>query len=147
MNSQIEADEQLVLIRERIAAGILISHILNINLTNPPPPPQTSLIRVALKDFIRGMAHTHQINHAGTILEATLRWDVPDVGSTNAYYYAVDLPYTDNIIRAHVKKMVRAAINHIRTMHPECGLEWGLAFSVLKTTPMYRMVPIAAEDV
>lgn len=66
---------------------------------------------------------------------------MPDAGTMSAYYYAINLPYIDEIVGRHTRQMLSVVCNAIRGQHPEYGQAWGIAYLVTKPLALLQAMP------
>ena len=129
--------KHLVEISAQIAAGTLISHILNYKLSQEPNDRQHAFrIRRILKQSIWNSQIIENIpilpNNA-LLTPVPVTWSMPTAGSTCAYYYTgAGYIYSDIAIREHTNQMLQRLTNQIRAQHPEFGNTWGLSYIVTK---------------
>ncbi|RYG67349.1 hypothetical protein EON64_07650 [archaeon] len=131
---------RVVEIAEQIANGVLISHILNIKVSNEPPKTQAQAIRRRLKELIYNQQHLLQVMHNGQPFPVGITWTMNNVGRTCAYYYAVNLPYVDVIVENHTRLLLNGIMHQIRQDHPAAGNDWGLAYMVVKPLSLFQPI-------
>jgi hypothetical protein len=125
--------KHLVEISAQIAAGTLISHILNYKLSQEPNDRQHAFrIRRMLKQSIWNSQIIENIpilpNNA-LLTPVPITWTMSTAGSTctDAGYI-----YSDMAIREHTSRMLQRLTNQIRAQNPEFGNTWGLSYIVAK---------------
>jgi hypothetical protein len=78
---------------------------------------------------------------------AVITWTmsgIPNRGGTSAYYFAVALPYVDEIVAEHTKLTIARIGNAIRQEHPLLGNDWGIAFLITKPLQYLMGIPVIA---
>lgn len=134
--------KRLVDIMNQITNGVLISHILNMRVSNEPQDPNEALqIRRMLKKAIWNVPNMHMIMHNGQPFPVGITWTMVNVGQTCAYYYAVNLPYSDSVVENHSRVMMNTIVNQIRQNHPEYGNDWGIAYLVTRPLALFQPIP------
>ena len=132
---------QLNEIRDQLNQNVLISHILNINVSFETQNGEA--LRKELKNKICDVPLSENVDHNGSLFPVSIKWVMPNAGSTSAYYYAVNLPYVDSIVASHTKIVLGNICRSIRAMFPEFGLDWGITYLISK--PLQYLAPIPAE--
>lgn len=133
---------RLVEIMNQITNGLLISHILNVKVSNEPQDPnQARQIRREIKQAIWNVQNMHYVMHNGQPFPVGITWTMVDAGQTCAYYYAVNLPYADSVVENHTRVMLNAIVNQIRQDHPAYGINWGIAYLVTRPLAIFQPIP------
>lgn len=133
----------LIEIRDQLLLGVNISHVLNVKVSNKPALREyADAIRRELKTRIWNVQYTLDVIHNGHVLpNVSITWTMNDVGVMSAYYFAVHLPYIDEVIGNHTRLMLSHVCTSIRVLHPEYGNNWGLAYLVTKPLALFQAMP------
>ena len=135
----------LIDIRDQLRAGVNISHILYVKVTNEPENKDlANAIREEMKRRIWNVVHLEIVVHNGGNLPVSITWTINNVGDMSAYYYAINLPYIDEIVCKHTQQMLSVVCNEILAAQPEYGQDWGIAYLVTK--PLAVLQAMVQED-
>jgi hypothetical protein len=137
---------RLIEIRDQLNAGVNISHILNVKISNEPTNSAFALeIRRELKRQLWNVQRNEIVVHNNIHMPVMIRWEMNNPGNTCAYYYAIDLPYVDSVVASHTRLILWTICNSIRIAHPEFGNDWGIAYLVSK--PLQYFLPIQQHNI
>ena len=135
----------LIEIRNQLRAGLNISHVLKVKVSNEPDNREhANAIRRDIKSRIWNVENQQIVQHNNGNLPITIMWTMSDAGTMSAYYYAVNLPYIDEIVGKHTRQVLSVVCNAIRGQHPEYGQAWGIAYLVTK--PLALLQAMSQED-
>ena len=124
------------------APGRTFPIFLNVKVTNEPDNREhANAIRREIKNRIWNVQHQQIVQHNGGNLPVTIMWTMSNVGNRSAYYYAVTLPYIDEIVGRHTRLMLSEVFNAIRGQHPEYGQQWGIVYLVTKPLALLQAMP------
>eukprot|EP01031_Cornospumella_fuschlensis_P033704 gene33704-40776_t len=135
-------NRRLLQITNQITNGLLVSHILNVKVSNEPQDPNHARqIRREIKQQIWNVQNLHFVMHNGQPFPVGITWTMVDAGQTCACYYAVNLPYADSVVENHTRVMLNAIVNNIRQNHPQYGNHWGIAYLVTRPLAIFQPIP------
>jgi hypothetical protein len=139
----------LIEIRDRLNGGVLITHILNIKLSNEPRNnTHSGQIRRMLKQGLWNICVTQNVEfppRSNIFMPMNVCWEMPNVGSHCAYYFCVS-PYNDISVAQHAKLTISSICDTIRRNHPEFGNDWGVAYLLSKPLDFLNQInPVLAN--
>lgn len=134
---------RLVQIMNQITNGLLVSHVLNVKVSNEPQDSNHARqIRREIKQQIWNVQNLHFVMHNGQPFPVGITWTMVDAGQTcPAYYYDVNLPYADSVVENHTRVMLNAIVNQIRQNHPQYGNHWGISYLVTRPLAIFQPIP------
>eukprot|EP00298_Acanthocystis_sp_HF-20_P001492 c11907_g1_i1.p1 GENE.c11907_g1_i1~~c11907_g1_i1.p1 ORF type:complete len:173 (+),score=27.80 c11907_g1_i1:100-618(+) len=150
------AETQLNTIKQQLNNGVLISHILNIKVSNEPTNAIGTQIRSYLFQEIQNKPLTRTINLPGGVGTATpiITWQMPGNLQSSDYYFTVIQGggLSDFQVAEHTKKVLRSLIYRIKETAVGDKIKemegytdaWGIAFSLSK--PLTYEVPLGANN-
>jgi hypothetical protein len=137
---------QLIEIANQIGKGILISHILYIEISNEPSNETEALtIRRRLRELVYNQQQMLQVMHNGQPFPVEITWTINNIEETSSYYYAVNLPYVDGIVENYTMILLNNIVHQIKQECSATGNDWGLAFMIMKPSSLFQ--PIRSNPV
>jgi hypothetical protein len=137
---------QLIQIRDSLNQGVLITHILNIKVSNEPADRNHArLLKSLLKIFIWQVPLGQNIVFNHQQIAAVVTWVMPGVRHSSAYYYTATY-LNDLALAQHTRSALSAISNAIRQQHPEFGNQWGLAYLITKPLDFLNQQNIVHGD-
>lgn len=142
--------KQILVIRNRIDRGLLITHILNVKISNQPTKKgDANRIRQLLKQRLWDNDITQNIEFppaSGEFIPITIKWVMPNAGSECAYYYCVT-HCNDLIVEEHVRLTIHAICNAIYQENRQFGTDWGAAYLLSKPLEFQIRLREMCDDV
>ena len=125
---------QLIELRNKLNAGVLITHILNVKISNQPQDvTYASKLRRKLFLKLSNKVFTRRIAHNGREREVEILWEVPGQNlQSSAYYYTSAFFWSDIAVALHTKVLLSEICNEIRTSNPHWGNDWSIAYFISK---------------
>lgn len=122
----------LILIRDALNQGVLITHILNIKVSNEPVDRNHARsLRNFLKVGIHRVPLGQNIVFNQQQVPAIVKWDMPGVRESSPYFYTATY-LNDLALAQHTRLALANICNTIRQHHPEFGNDWGIAYLITK---------------
>jgi hypothetical protein len=123
---------QLIHIRDSLNQGVLITHILNIKISNEPVDRNHArILRNLIKIGIHRVPLGQNILFNQQLVAAVVIWDMPGVTLSSAYYYTATY-LNDLALALHTRLALATICAAIRQHHPEFGNNWGISYLVTK---------------
>ena len=125
---------QLIQIRNKLNEGVLITHILNVNISNQPDDPK-SASKLRRKIFLRlyNKPSRRHIMFKGHKREVEVLWEVPEGNHwSSAYYYTSSIFLSDIAVALHTKILISEISNEIRAANASWGNQWSISYFIIK---------------
>ena len=124
---------QLIEIRDKLNKGILITHILHVQISDQPQDPKVAST-LQRKIFLKlgNKPYRRHIIFNGQQIEVEMLWNVPGKNlRTSAYYYTSSY-LSDIAVALHTKILLSEICNAIRAASGSLGNKWGIAYIISK---------------
>lgn len=123
---------QLIHIRDGLNEGLLITHILNIRVSNEPSNiNHARSLRNLLKIAIYQVPWRQTIAFNQQAIPAMVTWVMPGVRHSSAYYYTATY-LNDLALAQHTRLALSGVCSSIRQQHPEFGDDWDIVYLITK---------------
>ncbi len=131
---------QLIEIRDQLNNGTLITHVLNIQVSDEPlDRNHANSLRKALKRAIWRQPLNKNFLFNGMPVNAVVTWDMPLKISTSAYYYTATF-LNDLALAAHMRSALADIEDTIKLQNPQFGNTWGIAYLITKPLDFLNQV-------
>lgn len=128
-------------IKNHLRHGGNVTHILNVKVSRQPDNETRIAIRQSIFERIANRPICLNVNG----IPVTVKWNT-SAKCSSAYYYA-DVPmFTDIVVKAHSKILLRNILNEIDEQFNQIFTEDTTGLALLVTRPLMREVAIKDED-
>lgn len=123
---------QLIEIRDRLNNGEVITHVLNIKVSDEPSNrTHAASLRNLLKREIWEIPLNQIVDFFGQQIPAVVTWTMPGVTNCSAYYFTATY-LNDLALARHTREALATICTRIRQQHPEFGNDWGIAYLITR---------------